>query len=221
MGNVFPMAQASYSFQATELLSERYILGGISKPVFNPLHDLESLWWLGIWFTFCHFPLRKDVSSSNSRFVSDLTKPQTQQSIQGISFIGHSLFQLVNGIKPNSTVRMQALVEGLLLLDAQLDNHKFPTTIRNFCKVLDIFRVKLVGHFLKAPRFQPDMSVKVDADYFGLTAFTMYDDLLDIFAASGLDPNSQSSNSAAMFDQNVQDYYLWPIKLLQDQLKGV
>ena len=65
------------------------------------------------------------------------------------------------------------------------------------------------------------MSVKVDADYFGLTAFTMYDDLLDIFAASGLDPNSQSSNSAAMFDQNVQDYYLWPIKLLQDQLKGV
>ncbi|KIM74225.1 hypothetical protein PILCRDRAFT_828383 [Piloderma croceum F 1598] len=28
----------------------------ISAPPFryNPLHDMESIWWVGVWFIFCH-----------------------------------------------------------------------------------------------------------------------------------------------------------------------
>lgn len=216
IGNACPMRQASYSFQATELLSEKYLPGGIGKPVFNPLHDLESLWWLSIWFTFCHFPLR----NSNSTFVSDITKPQIRQAIEEINFVGYDLFRLVDGVKPDGTVRTQALIDGLFLQDAQLDRCKFPTTVRKFCKILDIFREKLVGHFLKAPQILPNMSVVVDADYFGWPVFTMHDDLLDDFATSGLAPNDQSSSELGAMSDNV-DYHLWPIKLVQDQLKGV
>ncbi len=42
---------------------------------------------------------------------------------------------------------MDAVVEGLFLQDVQLEMCKFPGPIRTFCKILDIFREKLVNHF--------------------------------------------------------------------------
>ncbi|KJA13396.1 hypothetical protein HYPSUDRAFT_195778 [Hypholoma sublateritium FD-334 SS-4] len=210
-----PVRTASYSFQATEQLSENYLLGGIGKPIFNPLHDLESLWWISIWFTFCHFPLC--MGDSNDTFVSHLTGPQTQQAIEEINFVGHVLFRLGNEGKPNINARTQALVDGLFLQDAQLDRYKFPATVRNFCKILDNFRDKLVGHFLKASQTSPNMSVVVHADYFSRPEFTTHDDLLDDFGTLGLAPNDQSSSQSSAMFKNV-DYHLWPMKLLQDQL---
>jgi hypothetical protein len=38
---------------------------------YNPLHDVESIWWVGVWFLFCH---RDKITTSNA----DLVDAQTQ-----------------------------------------------------------------------------------------------------------------------------------------------
>ena len=109
---------------------------------------------------------------------------------------------------------MDAVVEGLFLQDVQLEMCKFPGPIRIFCKILDVFREKLVNHFFADAAWlkQP---VQVDAAYFDGPEFTLYDDLSEIFVA--LAPKDQSTESFSV--NNDADYHLWPIRYLQEQLK--
>jgi hypothetical protein len=48
----------------------------------NPLHDLESLWWVGVWYLLCHY------QPGNPR---DIT---VQQHIKVVKKYGETLFNL-------------------------------------------------------------------------------------------------------------------------------
>ena len=60
----------AYMFHPREILSH------------NPLHDLESLWWVGIWLLLCHY------DSSN------LEADSMQDHIQVVMNVSYALFSV-------------------------------------------------------------------------------------------------------------------------------
>ena len=99
----------------------------------NPLHDLESLWWVGVWFLLCHY------EPSNIR---DIT---IQKHIRVVKKYGETLFNNRRGINPLS--RRHALTGPDLL--ANIDPFSFSIGIQHFILLLDLFRDQLVVHYKK------------------------------------------------------------------------
>ena len=90
----------------------------------NPLHDLESLWWVGVWFLLCHY------EPSNIR---DIT---VQKHFEVVKKYGETLFNNRRGINPLS--RRHALTGPLLLTDIQ--PRSFPTANQHLIVLLNSFR---------------------------------------------------------------------------------
>ena len=99
----------------------------------SPLHDLESLWWVGVWFLLCHY------EPSNIR---DIT---IQKHIKVVKKYGETLFNNCRGINPLS--RRHALTGPDLL--ANIDPFSFSIGIQHFILLLDLFRDQLVVHYKK------------------------------------------------------------------------
>ena len=95
----------------------------------NPLHDLESLWWVGVWFLLCHY------DSSNLR---DTT---AQRHIEVVKTYGETLFN--NRI--NLLNRRHAVTGPDLL--ANIKPGSFPVALQHLILLLDDFREQLVTHY--------------------------------------------------------------------------
>ena len=77
----------------------------------NPLHDIESLWWVGVWFILCHYP---------SEF-GDIT---VQRHIKVVKKFGETLFNN----RGNHLSRRHALVGTTLLTN--IKPRSFPVAIQ-------------------------------------------------------------------------------------------
>jgi hypothetical protein len=95
----------------------------------NPLHDLESLWWVGIWILLCHY------QPSN---LGDIT---VQQHIKFVKVYGETLFN--NHIDSRS--RRRALTGQALLTDIQ--PRFFPEAVQYLILLLDVFRDELTKYY--------------------------------------------------------------------------
>ena len=99
----------------------------------NPLHDLESLWWVGVWFLLCHYDPNRIPDSTVEKHVEVVKK------------YGETLFNNRRGINPLS--RRHALTDSALLANIQplffLKAHQY------FIVLLNLFRKQLVEHYKK------------------------------------------------------------------------
>ena len=95
----------------------------------NPLHDLESLWWVGVWFLLCHY------KPSNLRDVA------VKEHIELIKALGQTLFN--NGA--DRSRRRAALVHPIILRESE--PICFPEAVQNFLAALSKFRKQLVTYY--------------------------------------------------------------------------
>ena len=95
----------------------------------NPLHDLESLWWVGVWSLLCHY-------SPNG--VGD---PMVQKHIMAIKTYGRTLFNKDS----DSLCRRHALIGSDLVVDVM--PIFFPQAVQHFIVALDVFRDQLVTYY--------------------------------------------------------------------------
>lgn len=182
---------------ACEILSGMCI--GASKftaPIYNPLHDLESLWLIGVWFTFCHYTARALNEADTSRM---------KKVIQSIHNLGNSLFATEGrSSMPNKENRVSALTVGLPFLAEEFEAHGvyFPVGVAEFCVILENLRQKLYDHSISCHPLK--------LSYFYTPSFTLYDDLEADISASGLLQGNGQPVTA--------DHILWPIKDLMNQM---
>ena len=95
----------------------------------NPLHDIESVWWVGVWFLLCHYQPR------------NLLDNDVQEHIEVVKNYGETLFN--NPIDPLS--RPRALTTADLL--TSIDPLSFPGALPNFVVLLDRFRDELMKYY--------------------------------------------------------------------------
>ena len=95
----------------------------------NPLHDLESLWWVGVWFLLCHYRPRK------------LREITVQEHIHVVKKYGGTLFN--NHIGPLS--RRIALIAPDII--ANVDPLSFPEAVQRLTVLLESFRDQLVKYY--------------------------------------------------------------------------
>ena len=96
----------------------------------NPLHDLESLWWVGVWFLLCHY--------EPSQFRVPIT---VQQHIEVVKTYGETLFNN----RLNLLNRRHALTGSDLLYN--IEPLSFRRAIQPIILMLDMFREQLVAHY--------------------------------------------------------------------------
>ena len=117
----------------------------------NPLHDLESLWWVGVWFLLCHYQPRK------------MLDVDVQQHIEVIKKYGQNLFNN----RVNTLSRRHALTGPDLL--ANIEPLSFSVAVQHLTLFLDFFRDQLVENYkLYKPKmtsedwsfFNPDLHRK-------------------------------------------------------------
>ena len=95
----------------------------------NPLHDLESLWWVGVWFLLCHYE------------PSELEDITVQQHIKVVKQFCETLFN--NRIDPLS--RRRAVIGSALLVNTEPQT--FPRAVQHLVVMLDEFREQLVTYY--------------------------------------------------------------------------
>ncbi|KAF8811221.1 hypothetical protein BYT27DRAFT_7252939 [Phlegmacium glaucopus] len=141
-----------YDFMSVEVEDLWHMFHPMSKFSHNPLHDLESLWWIGVWFLLCHY------KASNLRDVN------VQRHIKVVKRFGQILFS--NGADRLS--RRAALTHSTLLTDS--DPLCFPKSVQYLVVVLEKFRAQLMTYYKdykpKEPQdrsfFTPDVHRKCD-----------------------------------------------------------
>ena len=95
----------------------------------NPLHDLESLWWVGVWYLLCHYQ------------TSKLRDIAVQQHIEVVvKRFGETLFTYQD---PHS--RRNALIHPALL--PNIKPLSFRKAVQHFILLLELFRNELVKHY--------------------------------------------------------------------------
>ena len=157
------MAQGTYDFIAVEVevgayLNQTYMnqVDGVFSH--NPLHDLESLWWVGVWFLLCHYDPGR---------IKDIP---VQKHVEVVKQFGGTLFN--NRIDPLS--RRRALISTALLVNIQPGS--FPTAIQHFILLLDLFREQLVVHYKD---YRPSMTSQ-DWSFFNPNLHRKYCDLVEV-----------------------------------------
>jgi Fungal protein kinase len=146
--------QGTYDFMAVEVEAGAYInQAGVFSH--NPLHDLESLWWVGLWFILCHY------RPSNS---SPGTVPK---HIKVVKKFSETLFN--NRSDPLS--RRHALTGSTLL--ANTKPHSFPDGVKYLIIILEMFRELLVAYY---KRYKPKESQ--DRSFFNPNVHRKFGDVL-------------------------------------------
>ena len=103
----------------------------------NPLHDLESLWWIGVWFLLCHY------EPNNIRDVA------VKEHSELIKAFGQTLFN--NGADPSS--RRDALIKSTIL--GKSDPTSFSKPVQYLVVALSKFRAQLVGYYQEYVPMEP------------------------------------------------------------------
>ena len=103
----------------------------------NPLHDLESLWWVGVWILLCHYQPDK------------LRDIKVQKHIEIIKHFSETLFN--NRIDPDS--RHDALIGSALLANTKPAH--FSEAVQQLILMLDLFREELIAYY---ERYKPKKS---------------------------------------------------------------
>ena len=122
----------------------------------NPLHDLESLWWVGVWFLLCHYQPRKMLDVN------------VQQHIEVIKKYGQNLFNN----RVNTLSRRHALTGPDLL--ANVEPLSFSVAVQHLTLFLDFFRDQLVENY---KLYKPKMSSE-DWSFFNPDLHRQYGDLV-------------------------------------------
>ena len=122
----------------------------------NPLHDLESLWWVGVWFLLCHY----DPSR-----IPDTT---VEKHVEVVKKFGGTLFN--NRIDPLS--RRRAVIGSTLL--ANIQPLSFPKAVQYLVVLLNLFRKQLVAHYTD---YKPTMTSQ-DWSFFNPDLHRQYGDLV-------------------------------------------
>ena len=108
---------------AVEVEAGAYIYN-LSCEVFshNPLHDLESLWWVGVWFLICHYQ------------PSKLGVDAVQKHIKVVQKFGQTLFNN----RSDHLSRRHALIGSALLANTRPQSS--PRAVQYLVVVLNKFR---------------------------------------------------------------------------------
>ena len=114
---------------AVEVERGAYIYHGSLFFSHNPLHDLESLWWVGVWFLLCHYRPNK------------LGKFVVQKHIKVVKNLKETLFN--NPIDTHS--RRRALMGADIVHNCM--PRAFPKAVQHLILLLDMFRVELVTYY--------------------------------------------------------------------------
>ena len=119
----------------------------------NPLHDLESLWWVGVWFVLYHY---------NPSKIED---PAVQDHIELVKSVGETVFHYRNS-------RRQALVGSTLF--PSLEPLCFPRAVQYLIVALHTFRSQLVTYYeiYKPKEFQ-------DRSFFNPDVHRKFGDVLE------------------------------------------
>ena len=143
---------------AVEVETGTYIYMNHISEVFshNPLHDLESLWWVGVWFLLCHYK------------PNDLGESAVQNHIKIVKNFGKTLFNN----RENPLNRRYALVRSTLLSNTKPKS--FPMGIQHFTVILNKFRILLVTYY---KTYEPNGSQ--DQSFFIPDVYRKFGDILD------------------------------------------
>jgi hypothetical protein len=95
----------------------------------NPLHDLESLWWVGIWFLLYHYKL------------SRLEVDAVQKHVKVVKKFDQTLFN-----NRTDSLRRSVFTGKSALLDNTFPDF-FPRAVRCLFVVLNKFRIQLVNYY--------------------------------------------------------------------------
>ena len=115
---------------AVEVQAGTYIYLGDEVFAHNPLHDLESLWWVGLWILLCHY------------HTGNLQNTDVQQHIKVVKEIRETLFNN----RVSTANRRNALTGSALLLVDVLPEF-FPAAVQHLIFLLDVFRGRLVTNY--------------------------------------------------------------------------
>ena len=126
----------------------------------NPLHDLESLWWVGVWFLLCHYQPNR---------LANIT---VQNHVKVVKKYGETLFNNRRGI--NRLSRRHALTGPLLLTDIQ--PRSFPTANQHLIVLLNSFRNQLVAHY---KRYKPKPKAPQNRSFFNPDLHREYGDVVE------------------------------------------
>ena len=135
----------AYIFQPEEVFSH------------NPLHDLESLWWVGVWLLVCHY------------HTSKLRYTAVQQHIEVVKTFAETLF---NNRVYLPLTRRHALIGPDFL--TSIDPGSFPVVLQHFILSLDDFRIELVKYY---ERYKPMASQ--DRSFFKPDLFFKFSDIVE------------------------------------------
>ena len=95
----------------------------------NPLHDIESVWWVGLWFLLCHYQPR------------NLLEKGVQRHIKVVKNYGETLFN--DRFDPLS--RRRALTGTNVL--GNIEPEFFSNAVQHLIFLLDEFRVGLFKYY--------------------------------------------------------------------------
>ena len=122
----------------------------------NPLHDLESLWWVGVWFLTCHYHPHKFRDTA------------VQKHMEVVKTFGETLFN--NPFDISS--RRRALTSQALLV--KIGSKSFPVALQHLIVLLDDFRIELVTYY---KRYIPKASQ--DQSFFNPDLFFRFSDIVE------------------------------------------
>ena len=106
----------------------------------NPLHDLESLWWVGVWLLLCHYN------------PSHLLDSGVQKHILRVAKIGEKLFGLERSSRRDALVRSDFLFN-------QSKAEAFPPAVQPVLLAIFKFRIQLFSYYTSyKPRDPGDRS---------------------------------------------------------------
>ena len=91
----------------------------------NPLHDLESLWWVGLWFLLCHYKPPKTGT--------------VPKHIKVVKKFSESLFNNLS----DALSRRHTLTGSTLFANTKPSS--FPDGVKYFIVILEMYREQLVG----------------------------------------------------------------------------
>jgi hypothetical protein len=124
----------------------------------NPLHDLESLWWVGVWFLLCHYR------------PSKLGDDTVQKHIKTIKKFGQTLFNN----RSDQLSRRHALIGSTLL--ASTKPKSFPHAVQYLVVVLNKFRAQLVKYY---ESYKPNPKEPRDQSFFTPDVHRKFGDIFE------------------------------------------
>lgn len=136
---------------AVEVLNSRCLWNIRFFAIHNPLHDLESLWWVGVWCLVCHY-------SPNAA----LDTPEIREHIKQLQMTKHRLFS--SCADPFKYTRMEYVIAGRF---ANLASTQFSEPLQNFYLILERMRAELSDRLRAVEtRFPIDIGYFEKPDFF-------------------------------------------------------